>query len=140
MSHSLETVFVRGGERPDYLTGALAPVLYRSKTYAQNFGEKAEFEYSRGNNPTRNVLEEKLAALEGGGKATVFSSGLAAETMLFLNLEPGDHIIIPKEVYGGTTRLLRQVFAQYGITYSSCDFSSEDSIARKVQKNTRYLF
>lgn len=137
----LETLFVRGGENPDPLTGALAPVLIRSKTYKQpEFGKKARWEYARGQNPTRSLLEEKLVALEGIGYATVFSSGLAAETMLFLTLSPGDHLLIPKEIYGGTLRLLNNIFVPYGITYSQIDFSSEKNIEQSITSNTKYFF
>lgn len=137
----LATLFVHGGEHPDPLTGALAPVLIRSKTYKQpEFGKKAKWEYARGQNPTRSLLEEKLAALEGKGYATVFSSGLAAETMLFLTLSPSDHLLIPKEVYGGTLRLLNNIFVPYGVTYSQIDFSSEKDIKQSITSNTKYMF
>ncbi len=137
----IATLFVHGGEHPDYLTGALAPVLVRSKTYKQpEFGKKAQWEYARGQNPTRSLLEEKLSVLEGGGLATVFASGLAAETMIFMTLSPGDHIIIPKEVYGGTLRLLNNIFVPYGITYSQIDFSSENNIEQAITPKTKYMF
>jgi cystathionine beta-lyase/cystathionine gamma-synthase len=137
----LATLLVRGGECPDPLTGALAPVLIRSKTYKQpEFGKKAQWEYARGQNPTRSSLEKKLVALEGGGLATVFASGLAAETMLFLTLSPGDNILIPYEVYGGTLRLLNKVFATYGISYTQIDFSSEKEIAKAITSKTKYIF
>ena len=137
----LETLFVHGGEHPDPLTGALAPVLIRSKTYKQpEFGKKARWEYARGQNPTRSLLEEKLAALEGRGYASVFSSGLAAETMIFMTLLPGDNIIIPKEVYGGTLRLFNNIFVPYGINYSQTDFSSENNIEQAIMPKTKYMF
>lgn len=135
-----ETLAVRGGEHYDAETGALAPALVRTKTYRQQFGIKAQWEYSRGQNPTRAHLEEKLAALEGGGYATVFASGLAAETMLFLTLPANSNIVIPKEVYGGTLRLLKNVFLPYGITYTHADFSIEESLPKAITSQTKYLF
>ncbi len=139
-SYHSETLAVRGGEKPDSLTGALAPSLVRTKTYRQQFGVKSKWEYSRGQNPTRAHLEEKLAALEGSGFATAFASGLAAETMLFLTLPVNSNIVIPKEVYGGTLRLLKNVFVPYTISYTQADFSKEKSLRKAVAPNTRYFF
>ncbi|MDP3882265.1 MAG: PLP-dependent transferase [Nanoarchaeota archaeon] len=137
----VETIIVHGGEKPDPITGAVAPPLIRTKTFKQpEFGKKAEWEYGRAQNPTRHILEEKLAAIEGGGKAVAFSSGLAAETMLFLTLEAGDHLILPKEVYGGTIRLLNNVFSKYGITYTQVDFSSKQEIRKAITPRTKYFF
>ena len=100
---------VHAAEAPDPATGAVAPVLIRSKTFAQKeFGGDPQFQYSRGKNPTRLQLEEKLASLEGGGKAVTFGSGVAAEAAFFFTLSPGDHILCCQEIYGGTFRLLGQ--------------------------------
>ncbi len=93
-----ETIFVHAGEKHYSETGSLATTLIRTKTYRQKFGVKSKWEYSRGQNPTRAHLEEKLAALEGGGYAATFASGLAAETMLFLTLKPEDNTIILREI------------------------------------------
>ncbi len=135
------TLFVHAGEKPDPLTGALAPPLVRTKTYKQpEFGVKAAWEYSRGQNPTRAILQEKLAALEGGGDALACSSGLASETLFFLTLSPGDHLVLPHEVYGGTLRLLKTVFAPYGVTFSQTSFTSRDSILKAVTAKTKYFF
>lgn len=136
-----ETLFVHAGEQPDPLTGALAPPLIRTKTYKQpEFGVKAVWEYARGQNPTRTILQEKLSAIEGGGDALACASGLAAETLFFLTLAPGDHLVLPHEVYGGTLRLLKTVFAPYGITFSQTDFSSRKSILEAVTTKTKYFF
>ncbi|MEI6731535.1 MAG: PLP-dependent aspartate aminotransferase family protein [archaeon] len=139
MKRKIETQFIHGGESPDPLTGAVAPTLVRSKTYRQEFGKKAEFQYARGNNPTRKILENKLASIEGKGYATVFSSGLGAETMFFLTLNPGDHIIIPEEVYGGTQRLLN-FLKKFNIVFSTSSFESRNEILSKVRSNTKYFF
>ncbi len=158
-AESLATLLVHAGEKPDPITGAVAPVLVRSKTYRQpQFGVEAEYQYSRGKNPTRAILEEKLAVLERvstadnlplpGEKhsegeeifAAVFASGNAAVATLLLTLKPGDHIIFCKEVYGGTYRLVEQVFRKFGITASYADFSIEDEVKNLINKNTKYLF
>lgn len=140
-NYSFETKLIHSGEVPDKETGAIAPVLVRSKTFAQKeFGKDGEFMYSRGNNPTRLKLQEKLADLEGGGYASVFSSGIAAESAFFLTLKPGDHVLFCQEVYGGTFRLLEHLLYRFGIDFSFVDFSTEKSIIEGVRKNTKFLF
>ena len=135
------TQAVHCGEKPDKETGAVAPILVRSKTFAQEkFNVESEYKYSRGKNPTRSKLEEKLSALEGGGLATVFSSGLAAETAFFLTLSPGDHVLLCQEVYGGTFRLLDQFLSRFGIKFDFIDFSSESNIIKNIKPSTKYLF
>lgn len=137
----LATKLVHSGEEPDEATGAIAPILVRSKTFAQKeFGVEGEYQYSRGKNPTREKLEEKLSILEGGGRASVFASGVAAEAAFFLALSPGDHVLCCQEVYGGTFRLLDQFLARFGITFDFVDFSSEESIRVGIKSTTKYLF
>ncbi len=135
------TLAVHAGEKPDPLTGAVAPILVRSKTFAQaEFGVESEFQYSRGKNPTRAKLEEKLAALEGGGQASVYGSGVAAEAAFFLTLKPGDHVLCCQEVYGGTFRLLDQFLSGFGITFDFVDFGNELSIRAGIKPQTKYFF
>lgn len=134
------TLAVHAAEAPDALTGAVAPVLVRSKTFAQTFGVDQVFQYSRGKNPTRLQLEQKLALLDGGAYATTFASGVAATAAFLFTLNPGDHVLCCQEVYGGTFRLLEQVFRKYGITADYVDFSSEASIKAGIKPNTKWLF
>ena len=138
---SFATKLIHSGEKPDRETGAVAPVLVRSKTFAQQeFGGDPLFQYSRGNNPTRAKLIEKLESLEGGGSATVFASGIAAEAAFFMTLSPGDHVLLCQEVYGGTFRLLDQLLKGFGITFDFADFSTEESIKAGIKPTTKYLF
>lgn len=135
------TLLVHAGEAPDETTGAIAPVLVRTKTFAQKtFGVEATYQYSRGKHPTRDKLEEKLAILEGGGQAVLFGSGLAAETAFLLTLSPGDHILCCEEVYGGTFRLLGGLLSRFGITASYANFNSEKGILESIRPNTTWLF
>lgn len=135
------TKLIHGGEAPDKETGAVAPILVRSKTFAQKeFGVESEFQYSRGKNPTRKKLEEKLVELEGGGQATVYASGVAAEAAFLFTLYPGDHILCCQEVYGGTFRLLDQLLSKFGITFDFVDFSNEKKIRDGINSSTKYLF
>jgi cystathionine beta-lyase/cystathionine gamma-synthase len=136
-SYGFSTQLIHAGEKPDPITGAIAPVLVRSKTFAQpGLGEEPAYMYSRGKNPTRTILEDKLAALVGGGEATVFSSGDAATTMFLLTLNPGDHILACKELYGGTVRLFDQLFARFGISVSYIDLECEDEVKAAMTKET----
>ncbi len=139
MTKNFDTLLIHGGETPD-ATGAIAPPLYRTKTYAQTFGEDAPFRYSRGKNPTRQQLETKLALLENGLYATAFSSGNAATAMFFFTLSPGDHVLCCQEVYGGTYRLLDKVMSRVGVTADYVDFSTKESIRAAIKPNTKYLF
>jgi cystathionine gamma-lyase len=132
----LGSKLVHGGEAPDPTTGAIAPVLIRTKTFRQpEFGVESKWQYSRGKNPTRSILERKLEILAGGGKATVFGSGDAATAMFLLTLKPGDHIICGRELYGGTIRLLDQLFAGFGIKTTYAD--AEDFEAVKAVTTDR---
>jgi cystathionine beta-lyase/cystathionine gamma-synthase len=140
---SFETLLIHAGEKPDPIHGAVAPVLVRSKTFAQkDFGGDPEYQYSRGKNPTRAQLEEKLAALEGSplGLATVYGSGVAAVAALFFTLAPGDHVLCCREVYGGTYRLLDKLLSRYGITFDFVDFGDENKIRAGIRPTTKYLW
>lgn len=137
IKRGLGTTLIHGGEQPDPLTGAIAPVLVRTKTFRQPvFGEEAEWQYSRGKNPTRSILERKLEVLTGGGKAAVFGSGDAATAMFLLTLKPGDHLICCKELYGGTIRLFDQLFGKFGITTSYVDVHNIDEVRAAKTDNT----
>jgi cystathionine gamma-lyase len=123
------TRLVHGGEAPDPLTGAIAPVLVRSKTFQQPvFGVESKWQYSRAANPTRSILERKLESLVGDGHAAVFGSGDAATTMFLLTLKPGDHLVCCQELYGGTIRLFDQLFADFGIKTSYVDIEDIEAV------------
>ena len=104
-------------------TGSLVAPIFQTSTYEQDEpGVHQGFDYSRTNNPTRARLEQVLAALEGVAHAAVFASGLAAETaVLQAWLKPGDEVIIPLDVYGGTYRLLTRVFKPLGCIVHQID-------------------
>lgn len=136
----LATKLVHAGESPDPITGAIAPVLVRTKTFRQpEFGVESAWQYSRGKNPTRKILEDKLAGLLGDGKATVFGSGDAATTMLLLTFKPGDHLIACNELYGGTVRLLDQLFDGFGIETTYVDVHDENAVRKACKKSTKAI-
>lgn len=121
---------VHAGQSPDAGTGAVIPPIHLSSTFAQDgVGElRAGYEYSRSANPTRNNLQESLAALEGGSQAFSFSSGLAAEDVLLRTvLRAGDRIVLGNDAYGGTYRLINGVFGEWGIEHTALDLSDLDT-------------
>ena len=107
------TTAVHAGTEPDPLTGAVMTPIYQTSTFAQEApGQHKGWDYSRGTNPSRDALEQALAAIEGAEHAIAFSSGLAAEQAIVQNLNPGDHVLVCWDVYGGTGRLFRTLFAK----------------------------
>ena len=113
------TKTIHAGQMPDKSTGAVVVPIYQTSTYKQDeVNVHKGFEYSRTGNPTRQALEECLAALENGRFALTFSSGLAAEHAVLSTLKPGDHVIAAEDMYGGTYRLFEQVFKPYGLQFT----------------------
>jgi cystathionine beta-lyase/cystathionine gamma-synthase len=110
-------------------------------TFAQEaVGKHHGFEYSRTGNPTRNALEECLAALEDARHCLAFSSGLGAETTLLLLLNPGDHVVYMEDVYGGTFRLFDKVLKRYGLTFSPVDAAEVDAVEGAMTDRTRMVW
>src|SRR5437762_8078759 len=118
MTYGFETLAIHAGQDPDPRTGAVVPPIYQTSTYAQDAvgAPRLGYEYSRTANPTRDALQECLAALEQGRWAYTFASGLAAEdTLLRALTKPGDHVLIPNDAYGGTFRLFARVAQEWGL-------------------------
>lgn len=114
----------------DPLTGSIAIPIYQTTTFVQEQpGKHQGFDYSRTNNPTRQVLENVIAGLEGGNHGFAFSSGLAAIDAVFKTLSAGDEVIATRDIYGGTYRLLTQVYAKFGIkSHFVCPSNSQNII------------
>ena len=141
-----ETIAAQAAHRPDSATGAVAPPIYLSTTFERDGdGEYPRgFVYSRSDNPNRQALEHLLALLEGGEEsgavAAAFASGSAATATVFQALAPGDHVIAPDDCYHGTARLLREVFAPWGLETTFVDMTDADSVRREVRRNTRLIW
>ncbi|QGY45857.1 cystathionine gamma-synthase [Maribellus comscasis] len=121
------TKTIHAGQRADKATGAVVVPIYQTSTYKQDeLNVHKGFEYSRTGNPTRQALEECLAALEDGRFGLAFSSGLAAEHAVLSTLKPGDHVIAAEDMYGGTYRLFEQVFKPFGLRFSYVGGSVRD--------------
>lgn len=131
---------VQVGTGVDKRTGAISYPIYPSATYRHpGVGQSTGYDYTRSGNPTREVLEVALADLEGGERGLVFSSGMAGLTTLFLHFASGDHLVVSEDLYGGTYRVLDQVFAKFGLTVSYVDTTSSQAVATAITPNTRAL-
>jgi cystathionine gamma-synthase len=139
-----ETLAIHAGQDPDPLTGAVVPPIYQVSTYKQDGvgGLRGGYEYSRTANPTRRALDECLAALEGGARALAFASGMAAEDCLLRAIcQPGDHVLIPDDAYGGTYRLMNSVLTSWGISYRAVRLSDPAAVrAALAERPARVLW
>jgi cysteine-S-conjugate beta-lyase len=136
----LSTKLIHGGISEDPLTGAVSVPIYQTSTYRQKkLGQPGEFEYSRSGNPTRMALEELIAELEGGVKGFAFGSGLAAIHATLSLFQPGDHLILGDDVYGGTFRLLEKVFKPLGLTYTMVDSRDLTQLEAALTAETKAL-
>jgi cystathionine beta-lyase len=137
----IATRLIHTGASVESVSGALSVPLYHASTYAQpsvdTFGT---WDYARSGNPTRNALEESVAGLEGGSVGCAFGSGMAATSSTLLLFQPGDHLIVCDDVYGGTFRVLTRLFSQWGLTVTFVDATDTANIAAAIQPNTKALF
>jgi cystathionine gamma-synthase len=136
-----ETRAIHAGQEPEELYGAVNVPIYQTSTYAQpEVGRPKRYDYARGGNPTREALQTALASLEGGTHAFAFGSGLAAETTLLLTLAPGDRVLLPDDVYGGTYRLLARVLRAWGLEHDVVDMTDLEAFRAAVRPRTRLVW
>lgn len=136
----IETRLVRSGLGSDPVTGALSTPIHPSATFAHPaLGETTGYDYSRTGNPTRRVLEQALADLEGGTAGFAFASGMAALTTFFLLFRPGDHLVVSDDLYGGTYRTLERVFRDFGLAVDYADLTRPEAAAGALRPETRAL-
>lgn len=142
MGWKLETLAVHAGAEPDPATGAVTPPIHLSTTFerASDGSYPRGYVYTRTNNPNRAALEGALAVLEGGEAAACFASGSAAAAAIFRALRPGDHIVAPDDLYHGITKLLKQVFAPWGLELSFVDTTSTEAVEQAWRANTKLLW
>ena len=132
---------VHVGQGPDPATGAVVQPIHLATTFAQEaVGKHHGFEYSRSGNPTRQALEECLAALEEARHCLAFASGLGAESTLMLLLKPNDHVVYMEDVYGGTFRLFDKVMKRFGITFTAVDAADLDAVENAITPATRLVW
>jgi cystathionine beta-lyase/cystathionine gamma-synthase len=136
-----ETRAIHVGQDPEPAYGAVTVPIYQTSTFAQeSVGSHKGYEYSRTDNPTRTALQDVLASLEGARHGLAFSSGMAATATLFYLLRPGDHIVIPDDVYGGTYRLLAQVLADWEVAFDAIDLTDVDAVRKAIREETRMMW
>lgn len=134
---------IHAGYEPDSLYGPINTPIYASTTFAQDgLAElRGGYEYTRVGNPTVTALEKAVAALEGAEYAVAYSSGMAAiDVILRILLKPGDHIVVSNDAYGGTYRLIQQVFTQWGVENTVVDMTNPEEVAAAVQDNTKCIW
>ena len=149
-TQKFETLALHAGHDVQQTLGTRAVPIYQSSSYVFNNSDHAAnlfslkelgFIYTRLNNPTNQILQDRLAALEGGVGAVVFASGTAAiSTGLLTLLKAGDHIVASSSLYGGTYNLLKVTLPRLGITTTFVDASNPENFREAVQENTRAFF
>jgi O-acetylhomoserine (thiol)-lyase len=149
-NHNFETKSLHAGHEPSNTQGTRAVPIYQSTAYVFNDADHAAnlfslaepgYIYTRLNNPTNDVLEQRLAALEGGIAAVSTASGTSAiSTALMVLLKSGDHIVASNSLYGGTYNLLNVTLPRLGITTTFVDPSDPSNFEKAVQDNTRAFF
>tara|TARA_B100000378_G_scaffold194753_1_gene158555 strand:+ start:588 stop:1751 length:1164 start_codon:yes stop_codon:yes gene_type:complete len=135
------TKAVHVGNEPDSKTGAVIPPIFATTTYVQDgIGQDRGYDYSRAVNPTRQMHEENIAALENGNFGIAFSSGMAATNALFQTFEAGDHFVVSRNTYGGTYRVLEKVFKRHGFDVDFVDTRELDAVKKTFKPNTKMVF
>lgn len=135
------TKVIHAGVHPDPVSGAVMTPIYQTSTYAQaSPGDHKGYEYARGDNPTRNTLQDNLAALENGTDAICFSSGLGAMDAIMKTLLPGDEIVSTNDLYGGSYRLMRTVYEPYGIKSIFVDLQDKKALKKAITKKTKLIW
>ena len=139
---SFFTSAVHAGAEIEPTTGAVMPPIFLSSTFAQEApGQlKRGFDYSRAGNPSREGLEKALAELESARYAHAFASGLAAEQAIVQYLEPGARVIVSDDVYGGTGRLFRRLYAKYWFDFQFVDMTQDQEFEKAFTANTRLVW
>ena len=129
------------GQEPDPRTGAVVVPIYQTSTFVQDaVGQHRGYEYARTGNPTRTALQECLASLEGAEACVAFASGLSAEDAIFRLCEPGDHVVMADDVYGGTWRQVSKVHEPWGLGVTPVDLSDLDATRAAITDRTRLVW
>ena len=135
-----QTLLIHGGIDGDTATGAVNVPIYQTSTYRQRaLGENTGWEYSRTGNPTRAALEALISDLEGGTRGFAFASGMAAISAVLSLFKSGDRILISKNVYGGTFRVLDKVFKQFGLGYALADTDDASALDAAITPDVKAI-
>ncbi len=137
----IETKVLHAGIHPDPSTGAIMTPIFQTSTYVQAApGEHKGYEYGRTQNPTRDVLQQNLAALEGMNHGLCFSTGMGAVDACVKLLKPGDEVISTNDLYGGTYRIFTKVFEPYGIHFKFVDMTQPDAVKAALTPRTKMIW
>jgi cystathionine beta-lyase/cystathionine gamma-synthase len=135
------TLAVHAGTEPDPYTGAVMTPVYFTSTYAQEApGKHKGYEYSRTHNPTRTALEMAFAQIEEARYGLAFASGLAATDAVLRLLSPGAHVIVSRDLYGGTYRIMKRVFEPWGLSFDFVDTTDPDKVAAAFRPETKLVW
>ena len=136
----LKTRLIHAGKQSDAQTGAVTTPIYQVTTFKQASADMEQaYDYSRAGNPTRTAVEQYIADIEGGKYGFAFSSGLAALSAILMTFRAGDHFIVSNDVYGGTYRLIKQVFQQLDLSFTFVDARNIANIEKTLQPNTKAI-
>ncbi len=136
-----DTRCVRAAIKPDPTTGAIVPPIYQSATFVlPRIGEDLGFDYTRSSNPTRQLLEEQMAAIEGVKYATAFASGMSAVDAVMRLFKSGDHIISSDDVYGGVSRLFNRILSNFGLDFTYVNSSDPAAVAAAIRPETKMVW
>ncbi len=136
-----ETIAIHAGDRPDRAFGAISTPIYQTSTFAfEDVGKTRGYDYSRTANPTRKVLEDTIAQLEGGKAGFAFATGMAAEMTVMHLLKAGDHVISGDDIYGGTYRLFQDVMPAFGLEFTFLRLDDQKRIEEAIKPNTKMLW
>lgn len=138
---NIETNVLHAGIEPDPTTGAIMTPIFQTSTYVQAApGDHKGYEYARTQNPTRDVLQNNLAALEGMNYGMCFSTGMGAVDACIKLLSPGDEVVSTNDLYGGSYRIFTKIFANYGIVFKFVDMSDIEAVKAAVNEKTKMVW
>ncbi len=139
---NIETLLAQSGCVEDQGTGAVVAPIHLSTTFVRGIDGSYPrgFSYSRDNNPTRELFEKTLAQIESGDACAAFSSGMAAVTAVFQALKPGDHVILPDDVYHGVRLAAQSIFSGWGLEVTQVNLSSLTELEKGLKSNTRLVW
>jgi cystathionine gamma-synthase len=138
----LQTKSIHAGRRVDPTTGAVTPPLHTSTTYERDADGafSREYAYIRDATPNRDSLEECITALEGGDETIAFSSGMAASLAVFQSLNPGDHVLLHRDVYYGVRELMEGFFAKWGLAHTLVDMRDIAQVRASCRAETKLFW
>jgi cystathionine beta-lyase len=136
-----QTKIIHAGWTATQSPGASSVPLYLASTYSQSDPEHfGAYDYTASGNPTREALETAIAELDGGAAGFAFASGMAATSSVLLLFQPGDHLVVSEDVYGGTFRVLTKLFSHWGLSVTFTDTTRPESVRAALTDKTRALF